>query len=249
MKTLFDRPIAHRGLHDRTRGVIENSASAFEAAIAGGFAIECDLQLSKDGVPIVFHDDTLDRLTARSGPVGALTAAELTALPLTGSAAGDRPQRFAEMLAQVAGRTLLQVELKQQKGRDATQALARASAEAVASYDGPLVFESFDPTLIALVRRHGFTGKRGIITYGYDKPEWEGSLTASQKFLLRHLLHFPWSRFDFISAEQSALGLGAIRLFRAIGKPVTSWTVRSGADATRALSGGADQIVFEGFAP
>ena len=69
---LVERPIAHRGLHDAAKGVIENTLRAAEAAIAGGFAIECDIQLSSDGEAIVFHDETLDRLTDASGPVSAL---------------------------------------------------------------------------------------------------------------------------------------------------------------------------------
>ena len=76
-KPNFDRPIAHRGLHDRGRGIIENTASAFAAAIEGGYAIECDVQLSRDGIPMIFHDDELDRLTGVSGPVGARSMAEL----------------------------------------------------------------------------------------------------------------------------------------------------------------------------
>ena len=68
-KGIFDRPIAHRGLHDRDAGVIENSRSAFARAIEEGYAIECDVQLTRDGVPVIFHDDTLERLTGLSGYV------------------------------------------------------------------------------------------------------------------------------------------------------------------------------------
>lgn len=245
----FDRPIAHRGLHDRAAGIIENSATAFERAIAGGYAIELDVQLSLDGVPIVFHDDDLERLTGRAGPVSGLTAEQLTALPLLGSSAGDRPQRFTGLLQQIAGRTLLQVELKRQTTGNKTQALAKAAADAIAAYSGPIVVESFDPRLIALVRTFGFTGMRGIISYRYDKPDWDGDLSASQRFVLRHLLHFPWTRFDFISSHEEALDLGAVGFFRRLGKAVTAWTIRSPGAARTALAKGADQIVFEGFEP
>jgi glycerophosphoryl diester phosphodiesterase len=98
-KPTFDRPIAHRGLHDRARGIIENTASAFAAAIERGYAIECDVQLSRDGIPMIFHDDDLDRLTGVAGPVGARTMAELASYTLLDSAAGDTPQRFDEFLA------------------------------------------------------------------------------------------------------------------------------------------------------
>lgn len=244
----FDRPIAHRGLHDRAAGVIENSRTAFERAMERGLTIECDVQLSNDGVPIIFHDDALARLTGATGLVRENSAAELTALPLLGSAAGDRPQRFTEFLEQVAGRTLLQIELKKQQGTAATATLARKAAEALANYEGPTTVESFDPSLIALIRRFGFKGPIGIITYGYDKPEWEKDLTAAQKAILRHLLHWPWSRFSFISCHFEALNLPAVRFFRGLGLPVTAWTIRSAAEARLAATG-ADQIVFEGFDP
>lgn len=249
LRPVFDQPIAHRGLHNRAAGTIENTASAFEAAIDGDYAIECDLQLTSDGVPVVFHDDVLKRLAGREGRPRDLTVAEMTALPLLDSTVDDRPQTFGQLLQQVDGRTLLQVELKRQLPGAPSHQLAKAAAEAVVGYRGPLVFESFDPTLIVLLRRYGFTGAVGIITYRYDQPDWEGGLTNTQRTVLRHLLHYPWSRFDFISCEQTALDLGAVKFFRNTGMPVASWTIRSQEQADAARLAGADQIVFEGFQP
>ena len=244
----FDRPIAHRGLHDRAKGVIENSHSAFEAAIIGNYAIECDVQLSSDGVPYIFHDDDLERLTGAKGPSHAITMAEVGALPLLGSARSERPQRFTEFLAQIAGRTLLQIELKQQPSAAATTMLATRVTEALAAYGGPNVIESFDPKLLVETRRAGYGGALGIITYRYDQPKWDAHVPASQKFVLRHLLHWPMTRFDFISCLDSALDLPAVRLFRSLGVPVTAWTIRS-PEAARAVAASADQLVFEGFDP
>ena len=247
-KLTFDTPIAHRGLHDRARGIIENSASAFEAAIAGGFPIECDVQLSRDGIPVVFHDDELERLTGQSGPVSSRTAAELTAMPLLDSAAGDRPQLFTDFLAQIDGRILLQIELKQQQGRAATQVLAQKVVDALETYRGPVVLESFDPTLLMELRKRGARVPLGIIVHGYRNPDWDGNLTRTQRFVLRNLLHWPLTRFAFISCHDLALDLASVRLFRSFGIPVTTWTVRSPATAL-ATVGKADQIVFEGFIP
>jgi glycerophosphoryl diester phosphodiesterase len=246
--TLFPRPIAHRGLHDRDAGVIENSAAAFEAAISGNFAIECDLQLTSDGVPVVFHDDDLDRLTGKSGPVSAITSAELTTTRLLGSAAGNCPQRFADFLAQIAGRTLLQVELKFQRDVAGTQLLARGAAELLKSYSGPVTVESFDPNLLTQIRQFGFTGPRGIITYDYEPNEWDAHLTDEQRYTYRHLLHWHETQFDFISCDKNALELPAIKFWRALGKPVTAWTIRSKVEADAAAPH-IDQIVFEGFDP
>lgn len=247
-RPLFDRPIAHRGLHDRSQGVVENSRSAFELAIERGFAIECDIQLSRDGVPVVFHDDDLERLTGRKGPIGSLTAAELGATELLDSKAGDKPQRFTEFLEQVAGRSLLQIELKRQPSPEMGETLARQAAAALAGYDGPVTVESFDPKLIQLVRRFGFKGPIGIITQRYDQQDLEDDMSEGERTVLRHLLHWPWTRFNFISCYQRALDLPAVRLFRGLGMPVTTWTIRS-PEERRAAAAHADQIVFEGFDP
>ncbi len=245
---LFPNPIAHRGLHDISTGVIENSASAFEAAIAGGYAIECDVQLSSDGVPYIFHDDDLDRLVGRPGRSDEISMAEVGALPLLHSSTGDRPQTFQQFLDQVAGRTLLQIELKRQYSPRQTEALASAVAKALAAYRGPNVIESFDPTLLVAMRRHGYTGKLGIITYSWKIPEWDDDIPTSRKLVLRHLLHWPVTRFDFISCHDIALDLPAVRFFHALGMPVTAWTIKSDAQAQKALTR-ADQLVFEGFVP
>ena len=247
-ETLFPRPIAHRGLHDKAAGIIENSASAFEAAIAGNFAIECDVQLTRDGIPVVFHDDSMERLIGLPGLIADASAAEITSTPLLGSATGDCPQPFTDFLAQVSGRTLLQIELKQQRDAAGTQALARTVAAALGSYHGPVTVESFDPNLLIAIREAGFAGPRGIITYGYDKPEWDSNLTEDQRYTLRHLLHWHETRFDFISCHNEALELPAIKFWRALGKPVTAWTIRSRVEAEAARPH-IDQIVFEGFNP
>jgi glycerophosphoryl diester phosphodiesterase len=246
--TLFDRPIAHRGLHDRARGVIENSAAAFDAAIAGGYAIECDVQLSSDGVPFIFHDDDFDRLTQATGPSDARPIAEVQTLVLKDSAAGQVPQRFSEFVAQIAGRTMLQIELKQQRDAQQTTALATAVVNELRGYRGPYTLESFDPNLIIALRKAGERAPIGIITYDYDEPGWDSKLSGWQRVALRNLLHWPLTRFDFISCRDTSLTLPAVRLFRSLGVPVTSWTIKSQPSAEAALRH-ADQIVFEGFLP
>ena len=94
---LTARPVAHRGLHDEARGIIENMAAAAAAAIAGNFAIECDIQLSADGEAMVHHDDALGRLTDGSGRLDALTAAELRRVPFKATA--DRMLTLGELCA------------------------------------------------------------------------------------------------------------------------------------------------------
>ncbi len=245
---LFPRPVAHRGLHDRANGVIENSASAFAAAIAGDFAIECDLQLTSDGHAVVFHDEKLERLTGETGLVSDRSLAEMTSLKLLDSAAGDRPQTLDAFLDQIAGRALLQIELKHQPSAEATRRLAEVAAEALARYTGPVTVESFDPKLITLIREFGFTGPRGIITYDYEGEDYPPGITEEERYTLRHLLHWHETQFDFISCSKDALTLPAITFWRALGKPVTAWTIRSRVEAEAARPY-IDQIVFEGFNP
>jgi glycerophosphoryl diester phosphodiesterase len=247
-KGIFERPIAHRGLHDRANGIIENSRTAFEAAIAAGFAIECDVQLTRDGVPVIFHDDDMQRLLGLPGDIREASSDVVLKTPLLGSAAGDCPQTFGQLLEQVAGRTLLQVELKHQLPRKA-RPLAALAVDSASRYTGPICFESFDPWLLTAARQAGFKGQLGIITERYegDGPDYEG-LQPADRFALRHVLHWPLTRFDFLSVSQDGLSLPAVRLFRALGKPVTTWTVRSAEQAATALQG-ADQLVFEGFLP
>lgn len=247
-QALFPNPVAHRGLHDRPKGVIENSASAFEAAIAGGFAIECDVQLTSDGVPVIFHDDDMKRLLGVEGAVADCPVADLTQRVLLDSAAGDRPQRFSEFLTQIAGRALLQIELKTQRDVVGTQLLARSVAEGLRDYDGPVTIESFDPNLLVAIGQFGFTGPRGIITYSYDRPDWDSGIPEEQKYTLRHLLHWHGTQFDFISCDKDSLQLPAVVFWRALGKPVTAWTIRSQAEADAAAAF-ADQVVFEGYSP
>lgn len=244
--SVFDCPIAHRGLHDAGNGIIENSRSAFEAAISRGFAIECDLQLTADGEAVVFHDSTLERLTGQDGLVHETTTEALCGLPLSGSANGDTPLRFSELLAGVAGQVPLIVEIKQQDYPDQTRTLSQKALADIADYTGPLAFKSFDPLALDTLYKAGFRGPLGIITFNYKSHA--DHLNGLQKFLLRTTLHRAISHFTFISCERTHLSHPMIRLRRAFGIKIMSWTIRSGEEAQQALRH-ADQIVFEGFDP
>src|SRR5438034_8402778 len=107
---LTARPVAHRGLHDAQKGIIENTPSAFQAAIAGDYGIECDLQISGDGEAMVHHDDALGRLTEGAGRLDAMTAAELKRVEFKGTA--DRMITLGELCDFVAGRAAMLIELK-----------------------------------------------------------------------------------------------------------------------------------------
>lgn len=241
---LTRQPVAHRGLHDSAAGIVENTATAVDAAAAAGFAIEVDLQLSADGVPMVFHDDTLERLTTASGPVAARSAAQLAALPFKDTA--DRMMRLDELLAQVAGRVPLVIELK--SAAKPALDLAAQVATRLTTYAGPAALMSFDPRLLPVVRARAPGVPRGIVAeQSFEAAEWPG-LSWWQRAMLGHLLHWPGSRFQFVAYRVADLDAFAPRLARACGLPLLTWTVRTPDDRARAARY-ADQMIFEGFRP
>ena len=241
---LIERPIAHRGLHDASRGIIENTPSAVQAAIGQGYAIEVDLQITGDGQAVVFHDETLDRLTKASGPVAAFSVPALKEVAYRETA--DRIQTLPELLEQVAGRVPLVLELKTLWDGDAT--LARVSTEHAATYDGPVALMSFDPLLVAETRRRAPDLARGIVSCPFERASDWPLLSSWRRTSLRWGGHLPRTRPHFLSYALGALGDPLPRLFRALRRPVVTWTVRSPEDASRAV-GLADQITFEGFLP
>ena len=242
---LVSRPIAHRGLHDRTAGLVENSLSAAQAAIAAGFAIECDVQDTADGDAVVFHDFTLDRLTGETGPVRARRSDELAQVTLAGSA--DRIPTLAAFLDRIGGRTPLVIEIKSRFDEDLR--LVHRTAEAVRAYAGPVALKSFDPVITAALIELAPALPRGIVAESrYDGPDWS-SLSEGRRRDLANLLHFPESRPDFLSWRVGDLPSAAPFLCRHLGRlPVVAWTVRTEDDRRRAAAH-ADQMVFEGFHP
>ncbi|WP_293808719.1 glycerophosphodiester phosphodiesterase family protein [uncultured Bosea sp.] len=243
---LVAKPIAHRGLHDLAAGVIENSPSAATAAIAGGFGIECDVQLTADGEAVVFHDFVLDRLTGETGAVVARKAAELGAITLKGS--NDRILTLSAFLDLIGGRVPLVIEIKSRF--DGDPALTRRTVEVVAGYKGhPIVIKSFDPAIVTALRELAPEIPRGIVAMNaYDYGDYD-SLSADRKHALANLLHFTESRPDFISWKVADLDSAAPYLCRnALGLPLMSWTVRTPEERQRAVTM-ADQMVFEGFRP
>lgn len=247
---LTSRPIAHRGLHDRAQGVIENSFAAASAAIAGGYAIECDIQIAADGEAMVFHDDALDRLTAATGPVEARAATALQRIALTDG--GETIPTLGDFLARVAGRTPVIVEIKS-RFNGATR-LAERAAEILAAYAGPAALKSFDPAIMAYLRTHKTrlgiaNAPLGMVAEArYDDPEWD-FLGAERKQALANFLHWDDTRPDFLSYAVMDLPNGVPHLLRrALGLPLMAWTVRT--PQQRAIADQwADQIIFEGWRP
>lgn len=241
---LTARPIAHRGYHDRRAGIVENTLSAAAAAIAKRFAIECDLQLTVDGEAIVFHDETLDRLSQATGPVRARPLAALQAIPLRGTA--DRIPTLAEFLSVIADRTPLVAELKSDWTGD--RRLEKRVAQILASYHGRVAVMSFDPESMLTMRRLAPQLPRGLTADAFTAgPDW-GHIGALRRFALRHLFAAAAVRPAFVSYGIHALPAPAPLLLRRFGIDLICWTVRTPADRDRARRY-CDQMTFEGFDP
>jgi glycerophosphoryl diester phosphodiesterase len=240
---LIERPIAHRGLHGN--GLVENTLGAAAAAVAGGYGIEVDLQLSADGEVMVFHDTTLDRLMTSSGPLAARSAAELKQIAFRDCA--ERIPTLQELLDTVAGRTPLVLELKSEGDGDTR--LPASVARILAGYAGPVAAMSFDPEMVVALRKFAPGLPRGIVAERYyDDPGWKG-LTTAQKFQMGNLLHIPRTSPHFIAYYVRELPAIAPLFARYIlGMKLLTWTVRSESDRKRARRW-ANQMIFEGFRP
>src|SRR5262245_52197897 len=145
-RAVFVRPIAHRGWHDNASGRLENTAPAFRAAISKGYGIECDLQAAEDGTPMVFHDPTLDRLVAGSGPIAAHSPRTLARLHYRGQ--DEKILTFAQFLDLVDGRVPVLVEVKR-NGRVPRPHFLEKIARLAAAHKGPIALMSFDRHIVA----------------------------------------------------------------------------------------------------
>ena len=228
---LTQRPIAHRGYHDQNATRWENTLSAFAAAVEKDYAIECDVHLSADGVPMVFHDDKLDRLTGQDGMVYEKTAAELAQMKVGGTA--DHVPTLAEMLALVRGRVPVVIELKGIEGKDV--GLVAAVARTLDGYEGDAAIMSFDHWLIR--------------AFATEAPGIPGGLTAHGRTPRDLEAHFSMLAhpISFVSFGVMDLPNPFVAFVREkLAMPVITWTVRDqwARDLTEAH---ADQMTFEGF--
>ena len=242
---LTARPVAHRGLHDAAAGVIENTPSAFAAAVGANYAIECDLQISADGEAMVHHDDVLGRLTDGSGPLDEMTSAELRRVAF--KATTDRMISVGELCDLVAGRVTLVIELK--SGQAGDQRVALRAAQVLSAYAGPVAVMSFDPVQIVAMRRSAPFLTRGLVVESWSRDFEQGELFAGGKRALAYGREALRARPQFIAYSvqdlPAALPLAARHLCR---MPLLTWTVRSTQDRQRAARW-ADQMIFEGFRP
>jgi glycerophosphoryl diester phosphodiesterase len=243
---LIDTPIAHRGLHDAARGVMENSLPAFWAAARAGYPAELDVRLLADGEVVVFHDQNLDRLTDASGPIASRTSSDLGDIYLSGAGAGDdsrvedaRIPLLRDVLDMIAGSTPLLIEVKNE---GEVGALERAVAELIGGYGGPYAIQSFQPGTVRYWREHAADTPRGLLS-GDFRDEKIDDVTRER---LRNLDAIEECEPDFIGYDLRLLPREPVTRARTCGIPVLGWTARALADAERALKY-CDNVIFEGF--
>jgi len=239
-------PIAHRGYHDLSRGVPENSRASFEAAIAAGYGIELDVQMSRDGRAMVFHDYSLERLSDAAGAVRQHDAEELGSIALKGS--GEGIPTLAEVLELVAGRCALLIEIKDQDGAMMTNVgpLERAVAGDLQGYGGPVAVMSFNPDCMAELALLSPDVLRGLTTCAFDDSG--GPLDDATRARLRGIADLDRVGASFISHDWLDLDRPRVADLRAQGVPVLCWTIRSPEEEAKARRR-ADNVTFEGYLP
>jgi len=219
--------------------------AAVQAAIAGNFSIEVDIQLSADGEAMVHHDHALGRLTAETGELVARTAAELKAVTFKDTT--ERMMSLSDLCAMVAGRVPLVIEVKSRF--DGDRKLVRRMAEVLASYQGPAVGMSFDPDQVLALRDLLPLRPRGIVAQrSYDDEYW-AKLTQPQRDSMLYLRHGFHTRPHFVAFKVDHLPAPAPWIARNVfGCALLTWTVRTPEQRARAAQS-ADQMIFEGFVP
>ena len=241
----LDRPIAHRALHGPGRP--ENSLAAIEAAVAAGYGIEIDLQLSADDQAIVFHDYDLGRLTLETGAVRQRAAADLTSVPLSGGT-GTIPD-LPTVLRAVGGRVPLLIEVKDQDGAmgPAVGPLEEATAAALRGYDGPVALMSFNPHSVAALAEACPGLPRGLTTCAYEAETWP-LLSQETRESLARIEAAETVGVSFISHQHRELGAKRVGELKEQGLAILCWTIRAPSEEAQARSV-ADNITFEGYLP
>ena len=238
-KWLTDVYIAHRGLFNNDMGTPENSIPAFKLAAENGFGIETDVQMSKDGVLVVFHDDTLKRMTGIDGKLADFTFQELRKLRLLNT--DCQIPTFHEFLEAAAGVNLV-VEIKthpnvgdvEQKVYDALQ-----------SYKGNYCIESFDPFVVRWFKVHAPEVIRGQLSCSFKDAEF---LSRFKRRVLANLVLCKWNGSQFIAYD--ATTIRNVKAVRRFGKkiPIICWTIKSQQQHDD-LHDCYDNMIFDSFVP
>lgn len=232
---------AHRGLHDNDTEAPENSMAAFRKAVMAGYGIEMDVQLSKDHVPVVFHDFTLKRICGKEGKVSDYTFEELQEFRLCQS--GEKIPKFEEVLKQINGKVPLIVELKVE-WMDIS--VCNFADTLLRKYPGAYCIESFNPLVLLWYRRYHNDVVRGQLADGFTKTgEFKGLLYV----ILQNLLLNGMTKPDFVAYNHKYADSWSRRLCRSLYKNMAvAWTIKSQQELEDAKNK-FDIFIFDSFIP
>ncbi len=235
------RLYAHRGLHDNSSDAPENSLRAFQKAVDADFGIELDIQMTKDGIPVVFHDFTLKRICGAEGKLCDYTYEELQQLALCGS--DQKIPKLEEVLEVVGGRVPLIVELKIES---TDLSVCEAGDRLLGAYGGEYCIESFNPLGVFWYRRHRKNVVRGQLADAFGR---EGEYQGVLYFLLQNLL-FNWlGKPDFVAYNHKYPKELSRRICRGLyGNTAAAWTIRSREELETAREN-FDLFIFDSFVP
>ena len=250
MPRIFNRPdttlfkkryFAHRGLHDNASDAPENSMAAFRKAVEAGLGMELDVQVTKDGVPVVFHDFKLERICGAPGKIADSTYEELQAYTLCDSK--ERIPRFSELLEMVDGQVPLIVEIKAETANVSCCGIIDSLLRA---YRGPYCIESFNPMVLWWFRRNHGDVVRGQLSSNFRR---EGEYWNILYFAMTHLLFNFLTKPDSIAYNHKFSEEPGRRICRRLYRhPAAAWTIRSQQDL-EALKGEYDVFIFDSFLP
>jgi len=236
---LTERPFAHRGLHDSARP--ENSLAAIEAALAAGYPVEIDVQVTADNKAAVFHDYYLKRMTGQEGGMQHLPSSRLAEMRLADTS--ESIPLLEDVLDLVAGRETLLVEIKNPAGPGALEATVD---KLLRPYQGPIAIQSFNTLTLNWFARHSPTLLRGHLSCSYDTDQ---RLAGWQKILLRHYAGIWLSRPHFIAHNFRDLPEVVPTILRRVFRlPLLGWTARTASEYQSARER-TDNVIFEGFRP
>ena len=234
---LTERPIAHRGLHDRSQGRPENSRAAFAAAADAGYAIELDVRLAQDGTLVVFHDAGLERLTGNAGVVAQMPAAVLTDLCLHET--GETIPLLEEVLDLVGDRVPVVVEVKSESEAGP---VAEKVCAAIAAHRGRVALMSFDAAVL-----EGARGAAPDIPVGLLFSLSGALLRTGSDWATDVVKRVERLGASFVGCDVRGLPYDPVPGLR--GKvSVLGWTVTSPA-AEKSARRWCDNIIFEGYQP
>lgn len=230
---------AHRGLHDSEKP--ENSLAAFAAAVECGYGIELDVRLSKDGELVVFHDDTLDRVSDATGRVDAMTAEELSRVRLKGT--DEYVPTFREVLEIVDGRIPLLVEIKEDIGK---YGVTKKTAQMLKEYHGEYIVESFNPFALEYFGTLMPEVARGFLCTNYLKNP---KMRTLKYFIVQNMMLNFRCKPDFIAYDHKAWRDAGLSMVRTLfpKTPLVCWTLKTPEEEAAAKEHGFTSFIFENY--